>query len=149
MAAKFRFEIDDRTRSIRVVSAGTWLNDDLERYSLEFRRHVAIARQRFGDVRFLIDGRAAATDNGEVRKRLAGLAALFDQPNDRFAVVTPSSLRKQQAARDGLPTPGMAFVSVDAAEMWLLAHDDAADRTHSMSALRPDRSSPERRTSGA
>ncbi|WP_267414336.1 hypothetical protein [Sphingomonas sp. GC_Shp_4] len=54
---------------------------------------------------------------------LAALGALFDNPGDRFAVVTPSSLRKQQATGAKLPTTGMAFISLNAAETWLFAHD--------------------------
>jgi len=123
MLVQFEFQVDDPTRSIRVKSVGTWTLGDVERYCVEFRDHFATARARFGDVRVLVDGREASTGDVEVSKRLGELGALFDRPGDRFAVVTPSSLRKQQAGRDGLPSSGMAFVSVDAAEMWLLAHD--------------------------
>lgn len=119
----FTFAFDDERQVIRVVTSGTWSVSDVDRYAADFRRHIATARERFGAVRALVDGREAVTQDAEVGKRLALLSCLFDRPGDRFAVVTPTSLRKQQASRDGLPETGMAFVSPDAAEMWLFAHD--------------------------
>jgi hypothetical protein len=119
----FTFDLDDDRQVIRVVTSGTWSVADADRYAADFRRHVATARARFGTVRALVDGRDAITRDAEVGKRLAMLSCLFDRPGDRFAVVTCSSMRKQQASRDGLPETGMAFVSQDAAEMWLFAHD--------------------------
>jgi hypothetical protein len=119
----FSFVIDDDRQVVRVTSVGTWTLEQVDAYAAEFRHSCSIARERFGRVRALVDGREAMTPDAEVGKRLALLSSLFDQPGDRFAVVTHSSLRKQQASRDGLPDAGMAFVSPDAAEMWLFAHD--------------------------
>jgi hypothetical protein len=123
MPISFTFALNEALQLIEVVSAGTWSLADAERYAAEFRRHVGIARERFGRVRALVDGRDAVTQDAEVRKLLSSLGALFDGAEDRFAVVTPTSLRKQQAGRDGLPGNGMAFVSPDAARTWLFAYD--------------------------
>jgi len=122
----YTFTIDDDARAIRIVSAGSWTLADAEQYLVEFERHFADARRRFGDVRVLVDARKAAPHAPFMAKRLAVLGRLFDGPGDRLAVVINSSLKKQQVGREGLPILGMAFLSIDAAETWLFAYDHAA-----------------------
>jgi hypothetical protein len=121
----YTFAIDDEVRAIRVVSAGSWSLAEADQYVAEFERHFAEARDRFGEVRVLVDARMAEPHAPFMAKRLAVLGRLFDGPGDRLAVVINSSVKKQQVSREGLPTFGMAFLSMDAAEMWLFAYDQA------------------------
>lgn len=123
MTAQYSFAFDEPTRSLRVSSSGTWTLEEAERYAHAYRSHLAEARARFGCARVLVDGRAAATDDVAVSRLLGSLGALFDQPGDRLAIVTPTSLRKQQVVREGIPESVMAFISADAAATWLFAHD--------------------------
>jgi hypothetical protein len=123
MTAQYTFDFDDPTQSLRVASNGTWTLEQAKRYEQAFRSYLAIARERFGCARVLVDGRAAVTDDAAVSRLLGSLGTLFNQPGDRLAIVTPSSLRKQQATREGLPDNIMAFISPDAAATWLFAHD--------------------------
>jgi hypothetical protein len=123
MTAQYTFKFDESTRSLRITSSGTWTLAQAERYEQAFRRHVSMARERFGCARVLVDGRAAATDDVAVSRLLGSLGGVFDQPGDRFAVITSSSVRKQQAAHEGLPDTVMAFISPNAAATWLFAHD--------------------------
>jgi hypothetical protein len=122
MSAKYMFYLDADRRCVRVESRGVWSPVDVQRYSAEFQRQFAVARERFGSVRMLVDARNASSMDPAVGRSLAALGALFDQPGDRFAVVTPTSLRKQQASNQSLPSSGMAFISINAAEIWLFAH---------------------------
>ena len=121
----YTFTIDEAHRAIRIVSADSWTADEAERYIVAFEQNFAQARARFGDVRVLVDARKAAPHEPSVAKRLSVLGRLFDRPGDRLAVVIDSSLKKQQVSREGLPPFGMAFLSIDAAEMWLFAYDQA------------------------
>lgn len=121
--AHYTFAFDEPTRSLRVSSSGTWTLEQAERYEEAFRSYLSVARERFGSARVLVDGRAAATDDVAVSRLLGSLGALFNQTGDRLAIVTPSSLRKQQATREGMPNTVMAFISPDAAVTWLFAYD--------------------------
>jgi hypothetical protein len=121
MPAEFAFVVDNERRCIRVVSSGVWTQADVQRYSADFRYYFDMARERFGEVRMLVDARNASSTGPIVGTGLAALGMLF-QPTDRFAVVTPTSLRKGQASNQALPSPGMAFISINAAETWLFAH---------------------------
>jgi hypothetical protein len=123
MTARYTFEIDEPTRSLRVLSSGTWTLEHAECYAQAFRDELVIVRRRFGCARVIVDGREAATDDVAVSRLLGGLGSLFDQPGDRLAVVTASSLRKQQASQEGMPSSVMAFISANAAMTWLLAYD--------------------------
>ena len=121
----FTFRLDHQARAVRIVSTGSWTAADAERYVAEFSRHFAEARGLFRDVRVIVDARNAAPHAPMIARRLAVLGRLFDRPGDRLAVVINSSVKKQQVNRDGLPPFGMAFLSIDAAETWLFAHDHA------------------------
>ncbi|WP_212611486.1 hypothetical protein [Sphingomonas gellani] len=123
MTARYSFGFDEPTRSLRVLSHGTWTLEQAERYKQAFCSHLSVARERFGCARVLVDGRAAATNDVAVSRLLGSLGTLFNQLGDRLAIVTPSSLRKQQAVREGLPDTIMVFLSPDAAKTWLFAHD--------------------------
>jgi hypothetical protein len=122
----YSFTIDDEAKAVRIVSEGAWASVDAELYLVDFERHFGEARRRFGDVRVLVDARKAEPHAPFMAKRLAVLGALFDGPGDRLAVVINTSLKKQQVGREGLPTFGMAFLSIDAAETWLFAYDQIA-----------------------
>jgi len=119
----FSFTIDHDSRVVRIVSAGAWTAEEAERYIVEFGQNFAEARRLFTEVRVLVDARKAAPHAPFMAKRLAILGRFFDQPGDRLAVVIETSLKKQQVSREGLPKFGMAFLSIDAAETWLFAHD--------------------------
>lgn len=123
MTARYTFDFDEPTRSLRISSHGTWTLEQAELYEHAFRSNLLAARERFGCARVLVDGRAAATNDVAVSRLLGSLGALFNQPGDRLAIVTPSSLRKQQAVREGLPDTIMVFISADAATTWLFAYD--------------------------
>lgn len=118
----FTIKIDGQQRAMRVRSSGFWNIEKADLYVSKFCEGIQDCRRQFGAARALVDAREAAVHTQETAKRLGTLGDLFDQPGDRLAIVTTSSLKKQQVSRT-LPACGQAFLSLNAAETWLFAFD--------------------------
>ena len=117
---------DHALEIIRVGGIGIQRVEDADRYLAELGRTVAAMRARIGVVRLLADLRNSPVRSQPVAERIRlGNLSLY-RPGDRVALLVESSLMKMQLRRNLVPEYQNIFMSVNAAETWLTAHDDVS-----------------------
>jgi len=106
-----------------VIAHGCWSEEDARAYAVAFRKEFGMARAAWGVVRVLLDGRDTegqpAAVNRHYRKLMSD--ALVD-PYDRLAIVASNSVIKLNTHRAITTSKIQAFLSMNAAETWLRAH---------------------------
>ena len=119
--AAFSSGLDATTRSVRVMGAGVWHSDDVQKYFDDQRRIVEEARRRFGPLRIFFDVRNWVVENPQSAIQFQPMNAEIYQPGDRIVALVHSFASKQHA-RTALSVGNReVFVSVKAAETWLQA----------------------------
>jgi len=120
---RFAFHRDDSTGILRVTTHGCWTEDDGRTFALAFRKEFGAARTSWGVVRVLLDGRDTEGQppavNRHYRKVISN--SLVD-PDDRLAIVACNSMIKLETHRAITTSKIQAFLSMNAAETWLRAH---------------------------
>ena len=117
----YRMTVDEAARIARVSTHGSWTIDDTEDYIAELFELVEDCRRRFGRVRLLVDRRESEIQSEPVVDRLMEVNAALFRVDDRLAVVVGSSLAKGQLRRAFVHAGSQAFLSHDAARLWLTA----------------------------
>lgn len=120
----YRIGVED-SGLIVVVTSGFWSVALADAYRIELAQYLAAARAKRGYALSLIDGRENAVQSPEVMARFADFENLTAPgERDRSALVVPSSLAKLQAHRITKSPRSKAFLSLNAARMWLLAYEN-------------------------
>ena len=102
--------------------------DDVKCFNADLAKLVAIAAARFGRLRVLVDARRLPIQLSEVGVHFDGPERLLRTPDDRYALVLGSSLAKIQTRRIlGDDKRMRMFLSLDAAELWLLNDEMSAE----------------------
>jgi hypothetical protein len=128
----FSFKIDDSRGIVRGTLSGMLTLDDAARFKAEALRQAQSLRAQSGRMLMIMDSRQAETHSTEVNERFRGFtASLVVSDQDRIALVMGSSFRKVRAAELHASPHVKAFISPNAAEIWLLAYVHAAERKHS------------------
>ena len=118
----YQFRLDYQSSAVFVKNAGFWTPVEADAYVTAFGNNVDLMRKSRGRVRILVDAREAAIHAVETVQRIALFRQHVDNALDRVAVVVATSLKKQQVTRT-MPPCAKAFLSMDAANLWLFAHD--------------------------
>lgn len=120
---RFAFHRDDSTGILRVTTHGCWNEQDGRDFAVAYRQQFDSARASWGVVRVLLDGRDTTGHPREVNRHYRKLLVeTLADPADRLAVVACNSLVKLDS-RQGLVSANIqAFLSMNAAEIWLRAH---------------------------
>lgn len=112
---------DPGAHVIRAYAAGDWSFEEGTQYVAALTDFVEAARSRTGKARVLLDRREVSSQSAAVADLLAKANGAIFRADDRIALVVSSSLAKA-SLRQRMPHPGTkAFLSIDAAETWLLA----------------------------
>jgi hypothetical protein len=120
--AAFHSGLDLETRTVRVMGAGVWHEDDAALYFDQQRRIIDEARRRFGPLRVFFDVRSWIVENEQSALQFQHMNAEIYRPEDRLvAVVNASVDKKHPRVALGVGTRE-AFVSMNAAETWLQAY---------------------------
>ena len=133
----FHFELDEDLKILRIRSGGFWDIREAEEFVAAYRRHVAMARQRWGVVKLLVDARESQVQTAEVSEKYTGLKeVLLNDPRDRVAIVVAAALIKIQVRRvlesASEENAGNFFPSIEAAEKWLVADDPSPHPSYAM-----------------
>jgi len=119
----FEIRHDEDLEIIRVSGVGVQRVEDVDRYLAELGRSIAAMRARRGPIRLLADLRHSPVRSQPVAERLRlGNLTLY-RAGDRVALLVESSLMKMQLRRNLVPEYQAIFMSANAAETWLTAHD--------------------------
>jgi hypothetical protein len=120
---RFTFHQDDSTGILRLTTHGEWSEDDGRAFAVAFRRAFEAARAQWGVVRVLLDGRDTDGHPPNVNRHYRGLVdELLLDPLDRLAIVASNSVIKLDSNRAVTTDRVQAFLSINAAETWLRAH---------------------------
>lgn len=120
---RFTFHQDDSTGILRVTTHEEWSEDDGRAFATAFRKAFESARSASGVVRVLLDGRDTEGHPPHVHRHYRGLIGdLFTDPLDRLAIVVSNSVIKLDSNRAATTDRIQAFLSINAAETWLRAH---------------------------
>ncbi|MGV3768433.1 MAG: hypothetical protein ACO1NM_00225 [Sphingobium phenoxybenzoativorans] len=120
--AEFSSGLDLDTQTVRVSSGGLWTQADAERSLVVHKRIIREARLRFGSVKAMIDLRDVIRPTLESALWFQSTNSEIYREDDRIAVVVKSSVFKIQLRRALMVGTREAFLSMDAAEMWLQAY---------------------------
>jgi hypothetical protein len=118
--AEFTMTLDERG-VIHVVPTGEWDARAVDLYFLALNELMAESRADFGCARVLVDRRSAPVQSPDVHDRLKLGFRRHYRPGDRVAVVVPTTLTKLQVKRWLDSDAGGSFLSIGAAEHFLLA----------------------------
>lgn len=120
--AGFLAGLDERTRTVRVMGAGVWHEEDALRYFDQQIRIVAEARRRFGTLKVFFDVRDWIVEGPHSALQFQDMNNEIYTPDDRLVAVVRSSSGKQHPRTAlGAGNRG-AFISISAAETWLQAY---------------------------
>lgn len=123
----FRIGFDPAANLIRAYAGGCWSVDETHRYIGALTRFVHGHRSRSGVARVLLDRRDILTQSPEVADLLARANGAIFRDSDKIALVVSSSIAKS-SLRQRMPHPGSkAFLSIEAAEVWLGAFDQRTE----------------------
>ena len=117
------FHLDDSTGILRVTTHGEWSENDGRAFGAAFVKAFEAGRERWGVVRVLLDGRDTDGHPPNVNRHYRGLVVdLLVDPLDRLAIVVSNSVIKLDSNRASTTDQIQAFLSLNAAETWLRAH---------------------------
>lgn len=120
--ATFFSGIDNDTGTIRMVGQGIWRPADAQRYFDQQRWILEQARRRFGALKVFMDLRGWVVEDSSSVLQFDGINRELFRPEDRLAAIVGSSVDKKHS-RDALAVGTReAFVSPNAAEIWLQAY---------------------------
>jgi hypothetical protein len=115
-----RFDAD--TGVIRVSCHGLWMPADADHHIDELQRIVEHVRP-LGPARVMADLRDTVVRPMDTAQRLRERNRALYRDGERLALVVGSSLLKMQTRRNLLGSWQEIFLSENAAETWLRAHD--------------------------
>ncbi|MDO7841784.1 hypothetical protein [Sphingomonas immobilis] len=117
----YQIRLDTEAMLVRGEARDCWSLDETDRYIAALKSCVVASRAMFGRVRVLVDRRDVSIQSADVAARLAVANSAIFQADDRIALVVDSSLTKA-SLRQRMPHVGTkAFLSITAAETWLIA----------------------------
>jgi hypothetical protein len=120
---RFAFNRDDSTEILRITTHGRWSEHDARSFALAYRKEFDGARSSWGIVRVLIDGRDTDGHPQDVNRHYRKLLIeMLSDPADRLAVVASNSMIKLDSHQALRCDRIQAFLSMNAAETWLRAH---------------------------
>ncbi|WBO20712.1 PilZ domain-containing protein [Sphingomonas abietis] len=117
---------DVKERMIRVTGTGIWSMALLDRHIDQLKRLVARSRAGGGGLRVLVDLSEAAVQTPAVAARIAQMTDEIYGPDDRVAIVVPSSQLKIRMRHLVRTARSRTFLAHVVAEQWLRAHDEVA-----------------------
>jgi len=112
-------DYDPETGIITSRAAGLLSVADVERSGREVRAAMAKARAQFGRALHLVDARLSVVQPREVAEVVERDGSFLSHPDDRQAIVAPTSLSTMQSRRL-FPAPNeRTFPSIEEAIAWL------------------------------
>ncbi len=121
----FNFTFDPAEGILCVRVVGSWTLPEVERYGREAGAQFAVARQRAGLLRLLVDLSETDILSQSVMDPLAKAGMQYARADDRVALVVNSTLLKLQMKRMIGDAPAAIFVTVDEAAAWLTCDEPA------------------------
>ena len=117
----FDLHYDPVKRAIFVQATGFHTMSEVQVFMRDCAAATAQSRADCGEVKILVDATDTVVQSDEVMGAFNEADSWAPEPNDRMALLVTSSLAKMQASRSFKNEREKAFVSRDAAWLWLMA----------------------------